>query len=106
MLNKLKIAMYLIGIFILILALRFMNIQIETFFRPLEMNVNYSATLNSREWTEATIRQLYQYKLQYLKASSEEKLGIRALIIHDTSGYDIGRLPSDLIVFIESLRNM
>ena len=74
------------------------------FFAPKYEAVRRDQMIESRAYSEATTRQMYNLKLQYQQAKSDdERATIRAMALHESAAFDKARLPIDLRVFLDQL---
>jgi len=74
------------------------------FFAPKYEAVRRDVMIESRAYSEATTRQMYNLKLQYQQAKSDdERATIKAMALHESAAFDKARLPVDLRVFLDQL---
>lgn len=85
-------------------GLRYLGYVQFVFFAPLEESVRRNTMIESRAYTEATTRRLYELKIQYDTAPNDDaKAAIRSLALHEARAFDRSRLPRDLQMFISQL---
>ncbi len=88
----------------LIFGLNFLGFAQFAFFAPKYESVRRDTMIESRAYSEATTRRMYDLKLQWQKAATaDEKATIRAMALHEARAFDIERLPRDLQLFINQL---
>lgn len=88
----------------LIAGLNYFGYMQFAFFAPKYEAVRRDVMIESRAYSEATTRQMYNLKLQYQQAKTEdEKATIRAMTLHEAQAFDRARLPVELRIFIEQL---
>lgn len=74
------------------------------YFAPKYEGVRRDVMIESRAYSEATVRELYRMKRQYESAETEaERATIRAAALHEFSIFPEDRLPNDLRVWFHSL---
>lgn len=82
-------------------GLRYLGYAQFAFFAPLQESVRRDVMIESRAYSEATTRRLYELKLQYDTSQDEAvRATIRAMALHEARAFDKGRLPRDLQIFI------
>lgn len=85
-------------------GLRYLGYVQFAVFAPLEEAVRRDVMIESRAYSEATTRRLYELKIQYDTAPNDDaKASIRALALHESRAFDRTRLPRDLQIFISQL---
>lgn len=86
-------------------GLRFLAYSNNAFFAPRNEAIRRDVMIESRAYSEATIREMYNFQRQYLAAGSDaEKNAIKAAARHAAAGYDINRLPADLQGFVRPIQ--
>jgi hypothetical protein len=91
------LALFLIAIF----ALNFFGYANFAFFAPKYEAVRRDQMIESRAYTEGTIRELYTLKRQYDSAKTDdERATIAAAARHEFSIFPRDRLPGDLQAFL------
>jgi hypothetical protein len=79
----------------------FMSFQ---YWAPKYEGVRRDVMIQSRAYSEATVRELYRLKLQYAQAKTEEeKNTIKAFTLHEATSFDKARLPPDIVSFLREL---
>ena len=87
-----------------VVALNFVQYGVFSFFAPKYEAVRRDVMIESRYYSEATVRELYRLMRQYNGASTEDaKRTIRAAALHEFSIFPKDRLPSDLQVWFAQL---
>ena len=103
-----KTAAAIVGILILFLVggfgLDYYAWGTFNFFAPKYEATRRDVMIQSRAYSEATMREMYRFKLQYAQAkTNEERDTIRAFALHEAQSFDRDRLPADLQTFLASL---
>jgi hypothetical protein len=103
-----KLIISLVGVLLLLTALGFgasyLGFAQYAFFAPRYEGVRRDVMIQSRAYSEATMREMYRFKLQYLQAKTQdERDTIRAFALHEAESFDKDRLPPDLQVFLAQL---
>ncbi len=97
-------ALALVGLGLLGFGAHYAGYARFAFFAPLEEAVRRDVMIESRAYSEATTRRMYELKLQYETTASDDAKGtIRAMALHEARAFDKSRLPRDLQVFINQL---
>jgi len=87
-----------------IFGLNYLGFANYAFFAPKVEGVRRDVMIQSRAYSEATMREMYRLKLQYVQAKSDaERDTIRAMALHESQAFDVERLPTDLQLFLRSL---
>jgi len=73
------------------------------FFGPRFENVRREVFENTRSYNEAKVQDLAKYRLEYMRATSEEKEALRSTIVIMFANYPIERLPTELQGFMREL---
>lgn len=74
------------------------------YFAPKYEAVRRDVMIQSRAYSEASTREMYRFKLQYVQAKSDdERNTIKAFALHEATSFDRDRLPLDLQAFLEQL---
>lgn len=85
-------------------GLRYAGLMQFAFFAPQEEAIRRNVMIESRAYSEATTRRLYELKLQYETAPNDDaKATIRSLAIHEARAFDRTRLPRELQMFVSQL---
>lgn len=94
------VALFLGAIF----ALNAFGLANFSFFAPKYEAVRRDVMIQSRAYSEASIREMYRFKLQYQQAKTDdERATIRAFALHESQAFDRDRLPTDLQAFLSQL---
>jgi hypothetical protein len=72
-------------------------------FAPATEQVRYDTFKNSQSYNESMLKDLYDLQREYIKANTDQKAALRALILHRFDSYDKNRLPADLQAFYSTL---
>ena len=87
-----------------VLVLNFVQYGVFSFFAPRYEAVRRDVMIESRYYSEATVRELYRLMRQYRAATSDEgRATIRAVALHEFSIFPKDRLPDDLRVWFAQL---
>ena len=76
------------------------------FFTPKIEQVRYDTFKQSQAYNDGMIRDLENLRLEYMQANSDQRVAMKAIIIHRFSVYDINRLPMDLQAFYISIQGV
>lgn len=77
-----------------------------SFFAPKIEQVRYNTFKESQSYNDGMIRDLEDLKMEYFKASTEQKEGLKAIILHRFAAFDINKMPDDLQIFYITLRGV
>lgn len=58
----------------------------------------------SKAYNEGMAQEVRNMQFEYAKADAEHQKALASVILHQTAGYDISKLPPDLKFFVEGLR--
>ena len=87
-----------------VVGLNFLRYGVISFFAPKYEAVRRDVMIESRYYSEATVRELYRLKRQYDSAATDEaRATIRATALHEFSIFPEDRLPTDLRVWFAQL---
>ena len=93
----------------LIFALMFMislfGFEMYRFFAPRYTAVDNQVFHESQQYNDGMIRDLENWKLQYINGDTDKKNSIRAIVLHRFSVYPVDRMPFDLRNFYEQLQS-
>jgi hypothetical protein len=102
-----KIALAGLGILAAVLVFGFGMTYYEygvwSFFAPKVVAVQNRVFHESQQYNDGMIRDLENLRMEYLKATPEQKDALRATILHRFAGYDEDRLTPQLRSFYDSL---
>lgn len=88
----------------LIFGLNYFGYMNVAFFAPKYEGVRRDVMIESRYYSEATIRELYRMKRQYASAQTQaERDTIRAAALHEFSIFPEDRLPVDLRAWFSAI---
>ena len=74
------------------------------FFSPRYEGVRRDTMIQSRQYSEGMYRELARLHIQYLQTTDlEQKIAIRAMIVHEVQAVDTSRLPPELRVFLQQI---
>ena len=59
----------------------------------------------SQSYNEGMMRDLQELRMQYIQATPEQKVALKAIILHRFGAYDPAMLPQDLQAFYFPLRS-
>ncbi len=78
-------------------GLSYFGLLSHGFFAPQYEAIRRDVMIESRAYSEATTRRMYELKIQYDAAPNDDaKNTIRLLALHEARGFDKARLPRDL----------
>lgn len=77
----------------------------ETVFSPREESVRRKTFEESRAYNQGMIQELQNMQFEYIKASPEQQVALRSIILHRAADYDVEKMPPDLRSFIMKLRS-
>ena len=69
------------------------------FFAPKVEQVRYDTFKNSQSFNDGMVRDLENLKMEYLRSNPEQKVALKAIVLHRFSVYPIAQLPADLQQF-------
>lgn len=85
-------------------GLTFGGYYATAYFAPRYEAVRRDTMIQSRAYNEASTRELYRIKVQYLAAqTAEERATLKAFALHEATAFDRDRLPLDLRAFLAQL---
>ncbi len=85
-------------------GLRYVAMEQFGFFAPKYEAIRRDVMIESRAYSEATTRRMYELKLQYETSPNDDaKATIRAMALHEAHAFDKARLPRDLQIFITQI---
>lgn len=95
----------LTGFLVIASAINFFVYGSFWFFAPKYEAVRRDVMIQSRYYSEATVRELYRMKRQWDAASTPTaKATIRAAALHEFEIFDANRLPPDLRIWFSQLQ--
>lgn len=94
----------LVGFALVITGGNWFAYEQQAIFAPKYESVRRDTMIQSRAYSEATLREFYRLKLQYQQAKTQdEKDTITAMARHESQSFDTDRLPADLQLFVKEL---
>ena len=95
---------FILVILVVSFTLQYFSMLNTGFFQPKYEAIRRDTMIESRAYSEATVRNLNNLRLQYMSSTNEaEKATIRAIVLHETQAFDKNRLPADLKLFVTNL---
>lgn len=108
--DKMKYLLYGIGglavLLIVIFILEYAGLVNYQFFGIRKENARREIFKTSQAYNEGKAQDLAKYKLEYeLAKDSSDKQIIKNMIIHSFADYDVKKLPSDLQLFLQQMKD-
>lgn len=75
------------------------------YFAPKQEAVRREVFEQSKAYNQGMIQELQDMMFQYAGAAPEQRAGLASIILHRSADYDMDKLPPDLSVFVQRLRN-
>lgn len=75
------------------------------FFAPRQEAARRQTFEESKAYNDGMAQEISAMQLDYAKATPEQKVALRSVIIHRTAGYDVARLSPDLQSFVASVKH-
>ena len=94
----------LLGLLALSFGLNYAGLMSFSFFAPRVEQVRYNTFKESQTYNDGMVRDLEDLKTQYMTANPDQKVALRAIVIHRFSVYPVDRMPADLQSFYYSLQ--
>jgi hypothetical protein len=98
---------WLVGIVVvlaIIFGLNLFGFAQYSFFAPRMEAVRRDTMIQSRAYSEASTRDIYRLKLQYVQAKTDdEKSTIAAFARHEATAFDKDRLPPDVQTWLNQI---
>ena len=94
----------IIGIPAAIFGIAYFTLSMMGFFAPKYESIRRDVQIESRAYTEASIRRLYDLHREWRNATPEGKATIEATARHEFSIFPSERLPADLNVWYQAIR--
>jgi hypothetical protein len=95
----------LVLFFALIFGLNLFGFANYSFFAPKYRQVDAEVFKQSEQYNDGMIRDLENLQMEYMKANDTQRAGLKDIIIHRFSVYDVNRLPPNLFNFYNDLRS-
>ncbi|RLE38195.1 hypothetical protein DRJ17_04740 [Candidatus Woesearchaeota archaeon] len=90
---------------ILMFGLEYTALMWNKFFGPRKESVRRTVFKATRSYNEAKLQDLTRYRLQYLRATTEEeKNALASTIRHQFAEYDENKLPPELRDFLRNIK--
>lgn len=103
--KKGMIVLCAIGFVVLILALDYGGLLWQSFIAPKRENVRRNVFEKTRSYNEAKLQDLVRYRMQYMRAKSDEdKEAISSTIRHLFSNYEDKNLTPELRDFLKMIK--
>jgi hypothetical protein len=100
-----KVFLVFLGIIILFLVLDYSSLLWQGFVGPKRENVRREIFEKTRSYNEAKLQDLVRYRLQYLRAETEEeKEALASTIRHMFANYDDKNLTPELREFLKLIK--
>lgn len=99
-----RIFILIISLIILTVGLAFGGFYMTAYFAPKFEGVRRDVMIESRAYSEASIRRLYNLKRQWVKATPDGKRLLEATARHEFSIFPLDRLPVDLQTFYQTIK--
>jgi hypothetical protein len=91
--------------FAVVFGLQLFGLANYSFFAPKYRAVDNQVYHESEQYNEGMIRDLENLQMEYMKANDTQKAGLKDIIIHRFSVYDVNKLPPNLFSFYNDLRS-
>lgn len=75
-----------------------------SFFAPKVEQVRFDTFKQSQSYNDGMLRDLQELQLQYTTANTDQKVMLKAIVLHRFSVYQIDKLPLDLQSFYYSIK--
>jgi len=92
------------ALFLLIFTLNLFGLGMTSFFAPKYRAVENKVFQESEQYSQGMVRDLENLQLEYIKADKEGKQSIRAIVLHRFSVYPEEKMPYNLRVFYNQLK--
>lgn len=103
-----KLVLKIIGCVVLAAGLafsaEFAGLHWMKFFRPRYEDVRRETFKRTRSYNEGKEQELLKYRLQYLRASGEDKAAIASTVRHAFADYDETLLTPELQRFLQNIK--
>jgi hypothetical protein len=81
------------------------ELAMTSFFSPKFEQVRNDTFKNSQAYNDGIATELQNMQFEYIKASPEHQAALASIILHRAGAYDTNRLPLDLRLFVNGLKN-
>lgn len=79
---------------------------LTAFFAPRYEAIRRDVMIESRAYSESSVRELYRLREQYINASSDDaRSALRSMVLHEFAIFPQDRLPPDLQTFYATLQH-
>lgn len=97
----------LVGVAVIgaVVALPFLGLEIRRYFEPRHADIDREVFERTKGYNDGMVRDLAEMHRQYVAATPEQKLALRATILHRFSVYPEEKLPEYLRQFYVQLRS-
>ena len=82
-----------------------LNFASFAFWAPKVEQVRYNTFKQSQSYNDGMLRDLQELKMQYLQATPDQKIALKAIVLHRFGAYNPDMLPPDLLAFYLPLRS-
>lgn len=76
-----------------------------SFWQPKYENVQREVFENTKSYNQGMIQEVQNMQFEYSKATESQKPALRKIILHRVADFDLNKMPYDLQVFIQELKN-
>lgn len=90
---------------LLIFGISYGGYEMYAFLAPKYRAVDNKVFKESEQYNDGMIRDLENLQMEYMKANDEQKIAMKAIIVHRFSVYPEDKLPLNLRSFYNQLRN-
>jgi hypothetical protein len=100
-----SLVMSVVMAFMVCVAITFVGYESYAYFAPKYRAVDAQVFKESEQYNDGMVRDLENLQMQYMQATTEQKAGLKDIILHRFAVYDINRLPNNLFSFYNDLRS-
>jgi len=80
------------------------NLLSYKFFAPKTEQVRRETFEQSKAYNQGMIQELQNMQFEYIKATPEQQIALKSVILHRAADYPEDKMPNDLHNFIEELK--
>lgn len=80
------------------------ELALRSVFSPRQEVVRREVFEQTKAYNQGYIQELQNMQAQYITATSEQRSGLRTIILHRAADYPADKLPPDLRAFIEEIK--
>lgn len=91
-------------IIVTVVILSLLSGAIYYFSKPFQAMVDNKTFKESAQYNDGMIRDLQALQMEYTKGNNEQKVAMKAIVIHRFSVYPEDKLPNDLRAFYNSIK--